>query len=220
MIKLIKKKIPAVIFNSHLYFAYLFFEDFIKTKIWMINGEPVPPPSCIKRKIIKQYQQKYSYEVFIETGTYLGDTVYSLKDCFKTIYSIELAHDLYLRSKALFSSYSHISILNGSSADILPTIMDGVDEPCIFWLDGHYSGGITALGDEVTPIIKELKCILSHKINNHIILVDDARLFTGEDGYPTLNDIKNVILSYPDYTISDIDRDIIRIINPLHLVRE
>jgi hypothetical protein len=220
MLKLIKKKIPAVIFNSHLYSAFLSFESFIKTTLWMINGEPVPPPSCIKRKIIKQYQNKYSYEVFIETGTYLGDTVYTLKNCFKKLYSIELSNDLYSRSKSLFSPYTHISILNGSSYEILPSIIDGLDEPCIFWLDGHYSGGITALGYEVTPIIKELKCILSHKINTHVILVDDARLFTGSDGYPTLDDIKTIILSYPDYTISAIDRDIIRIINPLHLAAE
>ena len=28
--------------------------------------------------------------------------------------------------------------------------------PAIFWLDGHYSAGITAMGEQATPIFKEL----------------------------------------------------------------
>ena len=33
------------------------------------------------------------------------------------------------------------------------------DKPCLFWLDAHYSGGITAHGAEMTPIFDEIRHI-------------------------------------------------------------
>ena len=55
----------------------------------------------------------------------------------------------------------------------------------LFWLDGHYSGEGTGGCDEVCPIIAELRLIAQSKRKDHCILIDDARLFIGEDGYPT-----------------------------------
>ena len=54
----------------------------IDSKIYrMISGNPTIPPSYeIKRQIIEKYESQFDAKIFIETGTYLGDTVFALKD--------------------------------------------------------------------------------------------------------------------------------------------
>jgi hypothetical protein len=58
-------------------------------------------------------------------------------------------------------------------------------EPALFWLDGHYSGGVTARGESDTPIYAELVHVLgsSHK---NVIVIDDARCFGSGAKYPTI----------------------------------
>ena len=46
----------------------------------------------------------------------------------------------------------------------------------IFWLDAHWSGGETYGINDECPLIEEIKIINNTKLN-HIILIDDARLF-------------------------------------------
>jgi hypothetical protein len=82
----------------------------------------------------------------------------------------------------------------------------------LFWLDAHWSGGSTAKGTVDTPIVQELKCVVNHvKADKHIILIDDARCFTGKNDYPTLEFLKKYISGmFPDW-IFEINDDIIRI---------
>ena len=54
--------------------------------------------------------------------------------------------------------------------------------------------GSTAKGQVDTPIVQEMKCILNHKMaENHVTLIDDARCFTGENDYPTLETLERII---------------------------
>jgi hypothetical protein len=160
---------------------------------------------------VKEYGERYGPRIFIETGTYLGDMVWAVKDNFFRIYSIELSRELYERARKRFSKYNHISVLEGDSSEMLPEILDSVEERCLFWLDGHYSAGITARGERETPILEELKHILAHSIEDHVILIDDARLFKGQGDYPTLEELREVISGrYPEHVLEDQD-DIIRI---------
>ena len=52
-------------------------------------------PHAAKQRIIEELAKLFSCELFIETGTYLGDTIFSQKGNFKKIISIELAKKLY-----------------------------------------------------------------------------------------------------------------------------
>ena len=93
----------------------------------------------------------------------------------------------------------------------MPKVLKDINKPCLFWLDAHYSGGSTAKGQTNTPVIDELECILNHKNGNeHVILIDDARLFVPENDYPAVEEIKNLVLSTcPNWTFKVKD-DIIR----------
>ena len=69
---------------------------------------------------------------------------------------------------------------------------------------------ITAQTDKQTPIENELKAILSSNLN-HIVLIDDARLFNGTNDYPSLRHIKRTCRSFkPNYRV-EIKEDIIRL---------
>jgi hypothetical protein len=86
--------------------------------------------------------------------------------------------------------------------DIMPTLEGNV----LFWLDGHYSEGITARGDEDCPVLYELFHIFSQRwFIEGVVLIDDARLFDG-DRWPKLSDV------YTPEEGDVLEHDIIRII--------
>ena len=185
------KKILLIPINKY----YKQFPDKWRIADWKKKGMPSPPPHVIKFKNILYFKKKFKATVFIETGTFLGGMDFRIRNLFKKIYSIELDEKLCKNAQERFSSLKHITIIQGDSGIVLSEILDKVNTNVLFWLDGHYSMGITARGDNTTPIEKELLIISKHMINKglkHIILIDDARLFNGTDDYPTLNQIEKI----------------------------
>lgn len=183
-----------------------------KLEEWEKKGRPVPPPHYYKQKTIKEYAIKYGMEYFIETGTYMGDMVKAQIDIFKKVSSIELSVDLYRRAKEKFSDFSNVKIYQGDSAKLLSRMIDDLPQKnkILFWLDGHYSEGITAKGDKETPIIEELNSIVDC-VKDSIILIDDARCFTGKGDYPTLESLQDYFIKkgIDSWKVED---DIIRIL--------
>lgn len=201
----IRRFIPKTVFD-----VYKEWETKYEYDRWVKAGMPIPPASSVKRLAIREYQKNTGAEILVETGTYKGDMVYTQMNHFREIYSIELADYYYTRAVKRFKKYSQIHLFHGDSAKKLNTVLKDIKEPVIFWLDGHYSGGMTAKGEEECPIWGELNAIFPTSYP-HVLLIDDARCFVGEDGYPTLDELK----SYLDkqgvrYTL-DVKHDIIRV---------
>ena len=186
---------------------------------WIESGRPVPPPHIVKRMTVLEYANRFNAEVFVETGTYLGDMVYAVRNSFKEIYSIELSLHLYNLAKKRFAGYDHIHIINGDSFDELKNVIGRTSGICLFWLDGHYSGGITAKGRKDTPIIEELEAILDSGLDNNVILIDDARTFSqdsaypisGKGIYPTIEQLQKIVHNKCDECVISLKHDIIRI---------
>lgn len=141
---------------------------------YVVQGCPAPPPDLVKFATIAYYQKLTGYRIFIETGTYLGDTLANSADIFDKCYSVELSYELYRRAQCRFKNQNHVELLCGSSADMLPEILRMAKEPAIVWLDAHHSGGITA-GEDGDPLQQELDALLNYKEMRHVILIDDAR---------------------------------------------
>ncbi len=179
-------------------------------KKWERDGKPLPPPERIKQDNVKDYAKCFSLRTFIETGTYHGHMVRAVKRCFERIWSIELDRNLFEEARHRFRRNHHISIVQGDSGEVLPEILAAVDTPSLFWLDSHYSGGETAKGTQVTPIRIELRHIFSHPIAGHVILIDDAHCFDGTSDYPSLGDLKNIILTARPSWVFEVRDDIIR----------
>ena len=162
-------------------------------KEWEDAGFPVPPPHIVKENTVRHFQNEYNCNTFIETGTYLGDMIEGVKNDFTTIYSIEVSEPLYQFSKDRFKNESNIQIYHGDSGSCLESILQRVNESVVFWLDAHYSGGITSIGAKGCPIYEELSVIIEHIVKNkigHIILIDDTRCFVGDALFPSVDDIE------------------------------
>lgn len=158
-------------------------------------GKGVPVPAKLKTNTIRQYAKQYGTKTLIETGTYRGDTIAATIGVFERAYSIELSEELATKAQTRFANDARVTILQGNSASELANILEQIDSPALFWLDAHYSAGITSGGDNDAPILKELEAILAHSVKNHIILIDDAREFTGQNGYPTIETVQDFVLT-------------------------
>jgi len=207
-------------FNYQRFFKIIFryFPSYIRNvhyrrvvKKWDNNGRSVPPPHIVKELVVEEYKKRYGCRILIETGTFKGDMIYAEKDFFDKIYSIELDDFLFRKAVKKFKKYSHITILQGDSGIVLCEVVSKLDEAALFWLDGHYSGGITTKGEKECPILEELKHIFESEYH-HVILIDDARCFNGSRDYPTIGELTEYVeKNKPGYTI-EVNDDIIRLV--------
>jgi hypothetical protein len=199
---------------------YAFYLSYLKNKRKLIDWWTIPDYST-KRKIILSEAIKFNRsEVFIETGTFMGNTVAFLEKSFDKLYSIELSKDLALKAAKRFEGIRNVTIIQGDSTTEIARLLSTLNTPVLFWLDGHYSSEfwegdeyiITAKGEKATPILEELTQISNHSIKNHLILIDDARLFKGENDYPKLSILKDFVCKqFPNYSFK-VKNDIIRIL--------
>ncbi|HWV72014.1 MAG TPA: hypothetical protein VN040_09875 [Pseudosphingobacterium sp.] len=195
----------------------ILFQQFKENKVnydqfveYISFGTDLPALHIIKQNNIRKYKEEYQFNLLIETGTYLGDMVEAQRNHFREVYSIELGEDLYKNAVKRFKPYANVKIIHGDSGAVLRTLMPKITEPALFWLDGHYSAGITAKGNKSTPIFEELESILNAEFI-HGILIDDARLFVGQNDYPSIDELAAFITgkdSSRQLTVSD---DIIKI---------
>jgi len=178
---------------------------------WVAKGRPVPPPHYYKKRLVLEYAKRYRLSTLVETGTYMGDMVEACRRRFNAVFSIEIDTTLYQQAKERFRSHAHVTIVQGDSAEVLPGILEKVKEPCLFWLDGHYSGGVTGKGERETPIDSELRHIRRHG-RRDVILIDDARCFIGANDYPTIEELRTRVEElWPGHRFEIAD-DIIRIV--------
>ena len=157
---------------------------------WQARGFRMPVPDAVKRTVLKRLALPDS--VWVETGTYRGDTTALLSQLARRVISLEPAPELFARAQQRFRHTANVEILNAPSEDALPAVLAGLGGNVCFWLDGHFSGGITHRGPNDTPVLHELAAIEANlpRWPRALILVDDVRLFTGKvcaDGaYPPL----------------------------------
>ncbi len=184
--------------------------------IWIARGKPAPDNHIAKKSRILKLSKEYNCSIFIETGTFYGQMLKFASKHFNLAMSVELFQPLYEINFNDFKKEKKVKIFLGNSANKLSEMMENTEEKILFWLDGHYSGNGTACGEQVSPIISELLTIKTHKRNDHCILIDDARLFNGHDGYPTLEETKNALLSINENYQIYIDNDCIVSVSKNH----
>ncbi len=177
---------------------------------WIASGKQIPPPHEVKQEVVRKFQEDFAIKTLVETGTFRGEMVYAQRNRFNTIISIELSEQLHLTAVKRLKDLKNVTLIRGDSAEVLEKVVGELREPAIFWLDGHYSGFETAKGDLNTPINKEMNIILGSE-QKHILLIDDARLFTGENDYPAIQQIRDKVDSIKKNYQFAVEDDIIRI---------
>lgn len=173
-----------------------------------------------------EYLQKYgSGKVFVETGTYLGDTAQLALDAgFELVHTIEVDQGMYDKCYSRFKDNKNVKLWFGDSVDIIPQIVNILTEPATFWLDAHASGPLPGGRYAPCPLVLELESIYGKKslrltnngseiyhqkssIDTHTIMVDDRRLLgTQEWGYVQEKQIMDLLLAInPNYKIYYLD---------------
>ena len=179
-----------------LIFPYLIIEYLlipIQIIKWYKRGFQENSPQIIKEKVFIKYGLKNS--IWIETGTFMGTSTKFFCKNYPFVHSVEPSISLYNMAKKRFRN-KNVNLYNDISENVLPDLLSSLKGQINFWLDGHYSHGITFKGKEECPIIEELKVIEKYLKNFTAItiLIDDVRCFAkrNEDtGYPHLDYLVN-----------------------------
>jgi hypothetical protein len=147
--------------------------------------------------LMPEVLEKYKTNNFIEFGTHKGNGCKLANYLgFENIYSIEIDDFFFNISNLTLRRFKNIHLFKGSTLNVLPQLLEKIDEKSTFWIDSH--------SENNCPILKELEILSTHKFKNHILLIDDMRMFgTAYYGYVTIKQIIDSIMKInPDYQIS------------------
>lgn len=163
---------------------------------WRDRGALVSLTEDAKRAFLRRIRQAFDLHVFVETGTFKGDTIAALLDDFDALYTIELDDAMADDARDRFSQESKVSCLSGDSSKLIQRVLSHVTQPALFWLDAHYSGNGTARADDRdTPILAELEVILAHPFD-HVIVIDDRHSFGADKDYPTVEEVESLAAAH------------------------
>lgn len=149
-----------------------------------IEDENIANPR-LKRDVLRALAEKWGLFHLVETGTGIGDLCDWVRHDFRQVYTVELDEKSYQRSRLRFRD-TNVRCYPGDSAAFLKGFAWA--GPGLFFLDAHYSGPGTARGDADTPVMEELEAIYADG-HDHVVVIDDARLFGTDPNYPTMFDI-------------------------------
>ncbi len=169
-------------------------------------------PHSYKVSVVREHARRLGLRELVETGTYEGDMVSALRRDFVRLRTIELDADLCRRARKRMRRASNVEVVEGDSAVVLPKVLEDLREPAVFWLDAHFSGGVTARAEIDTPVWAELTAVLDHDVLGHVVLVDDAHEFDGSNGYPTVEEVVYLVAERRPDLITSVERGIIRIV--------
>lgn len=157
---------------------------------WRTRGFLGHSPQLVKQNMFLKYGIPNA--VWVETGTYTGETTEFLRQRFSHVYSIEPGAELYRMACKKFAG-KNVSLFNDISENVFPLLLPTLKGSVNFWLDGHYSGGITFEGPKRCPIEDELREIAKGAIHFEklVILIDDVRCFLPShpehEDYPSID---------------------------------
>lgn len=157
---------------------------------WREYGYLENSPQLVKEEVFIKYGIRDSQ--WVETGTYLGTTTQFLSDRFPFVHSIEPGLNLFKQAIERFKG-RNVKLYNDVSENVFPELLPTLSGDINFWLDGHYSAGVTFKGDKDCPVVDELNAISENLslLSNVTILIDDVRCFlpTSDDynDYPSLD---------------------------------
>lgn len=159
---------------------------------WIDRRYAAPSPNFVKHQVI--LRNGIANATWVETGTYKGDTSAILSEHSQKVYTIEPADQLYLAAKSRFENASNVEVIHGLSETVFPALIPKLSGDVNFWLDGHYSTGVTYQGPKDSPVVEELAIIEKYlkNFNRVVILIDDIRYCANPavhqfSGYPKLD---------------------------------
>jgi hypothetical protein len=125
--------------------------------------------------LVADLQQRLGLARAVETGTFQGGGARRLAELFPAVVTIELSPEVQCDAAARLRDIPAVTSLLGDSREVLPEVVDP-SLPTLYWLDGHWSGGLTGGKGMECPVLEEIAAIASGHADD-CVLIDDARLF-------------------------------------------
>lgn len=128
---------------------------------------------------------KYKNQIFVETGTFLGETVEIVSDSkiFHEVRTVELSPYYHNMAVERFKSIPNLKLYMGNSRLHLFEIIQDIQVPITFWLDACWMNvfhvGIDI--ESLCPILEELEQIKNHPVKSHTIIINNLNKMNGED---------------------------------------
>jgi len=167
------------------------------------------PPEYLLEGIAAEFK----IGVFIETGTYRGETAVWASRRFPRVVTLENFRPTYDETRARYGHIANIEFSFGHSTAVLPGLVQQLDQEALFWLDAHWMGEGSYGESDECPLVSELR-ILNQSGHTHFICIDDARLFQSPpplphriEQWPTIGEILAELGKKDRYTL--IDEDVI-----------
>ena len=132
----------------------------------------------LDERLLRFFKAQLPLELFVETGTFRGDTLALARPFFQRCLSVELSSELHRQAQARFAGVEGVEVLCGPSPELLRARQAGHQAiPTLFWLDAHWCVAEHTSGEESqSPLLGELRA-LGGLHRDSVVLIDDARLY-------------------------------------------
>ncbi|MEA2685179.1 MAG: hypothetical protein QOE93_374 [Actinomycetota bacterium] len=149
----------------------------------------------------------------VETGTYKGESAVVLRTLCPNVWSIELSPTLHAEAAARHAGVPGLHFVQGDSGEVLPGLLEELDGPALFWLDGHVMPGDSNFDHAECPVVAEINAINASKHGaDACILIDDAVLFLAAPQFgltptdwPSILDVVDLLRVHPDRHVTVLD---------------
>jgi hypothetical protein len=163
----------------------------------LFRFQPRNPHSYSKFRQIKALAQRSGARVFVEAGTYVGNTAMRCSRVFERVITMELDPDLFSQASRYLSGRKNVECLQGDALALLPQVLGRADvSDVLVFLDGHFSGPGTAHGGVAEPACEEIEVLAGHRDKITAFIVDDFRCFGRDKGYPTRFELLRAVESF------------------------
>lgn len=151
--------------------------------------------------------EQYGTDFFVETGSFTGGAIETAIEAgFSDIRSVEIDPSMYATCVEKFRHDLRVTLYFGDSLALLSEMIADISDPITFWLDAH-AGNSNTSGRVPYPLLEELEIIAEHPVKNHVIMIDDVRLF-GKGGWKDVTRFKvldKLLAINRDYEITFVD---------------
>jgi len=129
-------------------------------------------------ELVEHLKQVLPLSIFVETGTFEGETVNKVISLFEEVHTVELSEEYYLKSSKRFQEQNSVKVYYDSSELLLKKLCFLLrDKSVLYWLDAHWCIADSTAGyHSQCPLLQELDAIQVLNAQS-VILIDDARLF-------------------------------------------
>jgi hypothetical protein len=185
---------------------------------WQFNGSVGPMPHALKMLHVIYYVRRTGAKTLVETGTLRGETAEAVARACPDVQviTIENSRECYDQSMERLKAYPNVRQILADSSEIMASLLPTLRTPVVFWLDAHYSGGITVRNNDgkTTAVNGELNALINAWRPDYTILIDDARHFGAptHGHYPHIDNLEAMAKEKFPGTAFSVHNDIIRII--------